>query len=59
MSRIWDWILDHWEIACPIWVTRIVIVAVYVLWGIFHEEHVVRLMAKMGIVEIDEEDETR
>ena len=41
MSRIWDWIFDHWEIACPIWVTLIVIVAVYVLWNIFHEPHVV------------------
>ena len=28
----------------------------YVLWGIFHDAHVVRLMARIGIVEIDEED---
>ena len=59
MSRIWDWMFDHWTIVCPIWITAIVLVAAYVLWGIFHEEHVVWLMAKMGIVEIDEEDDCR
>ena len=59
MNRIWDWIFDNWEVVCPIWITLIVIVAVYVLWGIFHDAHVVRLMARIGIVEIDEEDDER
>lgn len=59
MSRIWDWMFDHWTIVCPIWITVIVLVAAYVLWGIFHDEHVVRLMEKIGIVEVDEKEEER
>ena len=59
MERVFDWMFENWNIVCPVWVTVITLVAVYVLWNIFHEPVIVRFLAKVGIVEIDDEDEER